>query len=303
MTKRILQAVMSLALTASAFGVQTTFVSITGSDSNQCSDSSPCRTFQAALLHTGPGATLPIGLYLANKRARSRSDSGPSGGPKTADSNNPANPSMGYHTTTSCSSGAIPLRSSASLVTTACPALCAQMTTWASTISAVPVRANNRPTAVASGPSSGIRSVPACRTSRERRACLAGLRMACASAVAGIVIRMPRSAARAMSVSTRRSFRSRAISPPASKVMPFTPPSLFWKLSSVRGERETRRPTCAPFSLGGHPFAEGLLPASPSILPYRREQFQPHALRRQKRLPPLRPRSVREFLQSDCPRA
>ena len=149
---------------------------------------------------------------------------------------NRANPSKGRQTTTNCSSGAIPLRSLASLVTTACPALRAQMTTWASTMSAVAVRANNRPTAVASGPSSGIRSVLACRMSRERRACLAGFRMACANAVAGIVIRMPRSIARATSVSTRRSFRSRATSPPASKVMPFTPPSLFRQLSSVRGE-------------------------------------------------------------------
>ena len=210
---------------------------------------------------------------------------------------------MGCQTTTNCSSGAIRLRSSASLVTTACPALCAQMATWASTMSAVPVRANNRPTAVASGPSSGIRSVPACRISRERRACLAGFRMACASAVAGIVIRMPRSAARATSVSTRRSFRSRAISPPASKVMPFTPPSLFWKLSSVRGEREARRPTCAPFSLAGRRFAVAHLLASPSIQPHRREQLQPHASRRQKRSLPLRLRSVRESLQADCSQA
>src|ERR1035438_3556213 len=106
-----------------------------------------------------------------------------------------------------------------------------------------------------------------------------------------------------MSATTRRSFRSRAISPPASKVIPFTPPSLFWTLSSVRGEREARRPTCAPFSLAVRPFAEGHLPASPSILPHRREQLPPHALRSQKRSLPFRPRSVREFLQADGPQA
>ena len=90
-------------------------------------------------------------------------------------------------TTNNCRSGAIRLRSSASLVTIACFALRAQTTTWASTTSAVPVRASNRPTVVASGPSSRIRSVSICRISRDRRACLAGLRMACASAVAVIV--------------------------------------------------------------------------------------------------------------------
>lgn len=56
-------------------------------------------------------------------------------------------------------------------------------------MSAVAVRANNRPTAVASGPFRAIRSVPGCRMSCESRACLAGLRIACARAVAGIVIR------------------------------------------------------------------------------------------------------------------
>ena len=77
------------------------------------------------------------------------------------------------HTTTRGSSGAIRLRSSGSLVTMACPALCAHTTTCASTTSAVEVRASNRPTAVASGPLSAMRSVPACRISRESRACLA----------------------------------------------------------------------------------------------------------------------------------
>src|ERR1035441_8764141 len=107
----------------------------------------------------------------------------------------------------------------------------------------------------------------------------------------------------ALPICTRRSFRSRAISPPASKVRPFTPPSLFWKLSFVLGEREARRPRCAPFSLAGRLFAEGHLAAPPSIPPHRREQLQPHALRRQKRSLPRRPRSVREFLQADCSQA
>ncbi len=205
----------------------------------------------------------------------------------------------GYQTITSCSPGAILLRSPASLVTTACPALCAQTTTWARAMSAVAVRANKRPTAVASGPLRAITSVPACRISRERRACLAGLRRACARAVAGIVTRAPRSAARARSVSTRRSFRSSAISPPASKVMPFTPPSLFRNLSSAPGEREARRPTRAPFSSASHRFVVAHLATSPSIPPHRKGRLQRHASRRRKRSPPLRLRPAREFHRAD----
>jgi len=73
-------------------------------------------------------------------------------------------------TTSSFSPGAIRLRSAGSLVIIAWPALRAQTTTCASTMTAVAVRANNRPTAVASGPSSTVRSVPACRISLESRA-------------------------------------------------------------------------------------------------------------------------------------
>ncbi len=109
---------------------------------------------------------------------------------------------IGIQTMISLSPGEIRRRSAGSLVATACPALSAQTTTWASTISAVPVRARTMPTAVESGPSRATRSVPACRINRDRRACLAGLRMACASAVAGIVIRMPRSLACARMAST-----------------------------------------------------------------------------------------------------
>jgi hypothetical protein len=206
-------------------------------------------------------------------------------------------------TTTKCISGAIRLRSPALLVTMACFALRAQTTTWASTTSAVPVRASNRPTVVASGPSSPIRSVSICRISRDRRACLAGLRMACASAVAGIVMRIPCSLARATSASTLRSFRSKAISPPASKVIPLKRPSLFGLLFSVFREREACRPNHAPFSLTGHLFVEVHLPASPSNPPHRKEQFQRHAARRQKRSRTFQPRPERESLQPDRPEA
>ena len=108
---------------------------------------------------------------------------------------------------------------------------------------------------MASGPLSGMRSVPACRMSRDGRACRAGLRMACASAVAGIVIRGPRSAARATNASTRRSFRSNAIGPPASKVTPLTPPALSLGPSFAPAERETRQPMRVRFWLRDHPFA------------------------------------------------
>ena len=206
-------------------------------------------------------------------------------------------------TTNNCRSGAIRLRSSASLVTIACFALRAQTTTWASTTSAVPVRASNRPTVVASGPSSRIRSVSICRISRDRRACLAGLRMACASAVAGIVMRIPRSFARATSASTLRSFRSKAISPPASNAIPLKRPSLFGLLFSVFREREACRPNHAPFPLTGHPFVEVRLPSSPSNPPHRKEQLQRHAARRQKCSRTFRPRQVRESLRPDRPGA
>ena len=153
----------------------------------------------------------------------------------------------GIQTMISLSPGEIRRRSAGSLVATACPALSAQTTTWASTISAVPVRARTMPTAVESGPSRATRSVPACRINRDRRACLAGLRMAWASAVAGIVIRIPRSLACARMTSIRRSFRSTAISPPASKVMPLTRPFLSGTVPAA-GARESRRPTRVPFS-------------------------------------------------------
>jgi len=55
---------------------------------------------------------------------------------------------------------------------------------------------------------------------RWRRAWRAGLRMACARAVAGMVIRRPSSVARTRRASTWRWFRSSAINPPASRVTP-----------------------------------------------------------------------------------
>ena len=165
------------------------------------------------------------------------------------------------HTTANCSSGAIRVRSAGSLVMTAWPARCAHNTTCASTMSAVDVRPSNKPTAVASGPLSGIRSVLACRISRESRACRAGLRIACANAVAGIVIRIPRSAARAISASTRRSLRSKAIRPPASKVIPFTRRSLFVCVSSLDARREARRPRRAPLGSRGRLFVAARLRA------------------------------------------
>jgi len=211
----------------------------------------------------------------------------------------PARRTRQYHTATNRSPGAIRLSSPASLATTAWPPLCAQTTTWARAMSAVAVRANRRPAAVASGPSRAMTSVPTCRISRESRACLAGLRRACARAVAGIAIRAPRSAARARSASTRRWFRSSAISPPASKVMPFTPPSLFRNLFSASGRREARRPTRAPFSSADHPFAVAHLATSPSIRQRRKARLRRHAARRRKLSPPLRPRPARESLQAD----
>ena len=208
-------------------------------------------------------------------------------------------PLLGCYTTSNCRSGAIRLRSAASLVTTTCSALRAQTTTWASTTSAVAVRANSRPTAVASGPLSATRSVPACRMSRDNRAWRAGLRMACASAVAGIVIRIPRSAARATNASTRRSFRSNAIRPPASKVTPLMQPSLSLGAPSAPAERETRQPMRVRFWLRRHQFAAVRPPASLSILPHRAEQHPQRAARKQKRSPPALPLPEREFPQPD----
>lgn len=161
--------------------------------------------------------------------------------------------------------------------------------------SAVADRANRRPTAVASGPSSGMRSVPACLINRDRRACLAGLRKACAKAVAGMVMRMPRSVARARSMIIRRSCRSSAMRPPASKVMPLTQLFLFSRLSWVAGKRAERQPRPAPFLLADHRFAAVLLPASPATLPRRTERFGRRASRRQKRSRPDLLRPEREF--------
>jgi hypothetical protein len=152
-------------------------------------------------------------------------------------------------------------------------------------MSAVAVRANSRPTAVASGPSSAMRSVPACRISLESLACREGLRMACASAVAGIVIRIPRSVARTTNASTRRSFRSNATRPPASKVTPLTRPSLSLGPSSAPAGREPRRPTHVRFWLRGRLFAAMRPAASPSIRPHHAEQHPRRAARTQKRLP------------------
>ena len=103
-------------------------------------------------------------------------------------------------------------KSPGSLVTTTCPDLRAQITTCAWAISEVLVRASRSPTAVASGALSGTTSVEDWRIRRERRACPAGLRIAWASAVAGIVIRMRSCVARASKAITRRSLRSSAIS-------------------------------------------------------------------------------------------
>jgi hypothetical protein len=102
-------------------------------------------------------------------------------------------------------------------------------------------------------------------------------------------------------MSTRRLFRSNAISPPASKVTLLKQPFLFWSLSSVPGEREARRPTSAPCSLAGRPFAATHLVACPSILPRRKEQLQPHVSRRQRHWLPVLLRQAREFLQPGCP--
>jgi hypothetical protein len=92
------------------------------------------------------------------------------------------------------------------------------MTTWASAISEVPLAASSLPTFVASTRSRTATSVAGWRISRASRACRSGRRVAWASAVAGTVTAAPVSRARARSTSTRRSFLSRAISPPASTI-------------------------------------------------------------------------------------
>ena len=152
------------------------------------------------------------------------------------------------------------------------------------------------------GPSSAVTSVVDGRMSRDTHTCRLGLRMTCASAVAGMVIRMPRSAARAMRASTRRSSRSSAIKPPASKVMP-----LKWRGSSrhsfcvVAGEQEGRRPR--HFSLVDHRFAVACRPASRSTQPHRQDRFQRCALQTQKHSLLRRQRPAPAFLRSDYPEA
>ena len=111
-------------------------------------------------------------------------------------------------------------RSPGSEVTTCCPVRRAQITTWASTMSDVPLAASSLPTLVASTRPRSITSVVGCRTRRASRAWRSGRRTAWASAVAGTVTRAPVSRARARRTTTRRSFRSRAIRPPASRVTP-----------------------------------------------------------------------------------
>src|SRR5579875_3680830 len=111
-------------------------------------------------------------------------------------------------------------RSPASEVMTGWPARRAQMTTWASAMSEVPLAARRRPVLVASTWSRLTRSVAGWRIRRARRAWRSGRRIAWASTVAGIVTAAPVSRARASRTRTRRSPRSMAISAPASKVTP-----------------------------------------------------------------------------------
>lgn len=205
-------------------------------------------------------------------------------------------------TATNRNSGEIRRRSPTSLVRTACAARSAQTATWASTISEVPVRANRRPTAVASGPSSAIRCVLACRMSRVRRACREGFRITCASAVAGMVTGIPRSLARARSARTRRSLRSRAMSPPASKVTPFRRPS-FCLCRNLRemAAREWRRPSPFPRQSADHLFAGAHRSASLSILLRRKERLPQRASRTRKRWQPLRPQQANGFPRFDHP--
>ncbi len=117
--------------------------------------------------------------------------------------------------------GASRRRSFGSLVTIVSRCWLAQMTTCASAMSRVRLAARRMPTCVALAASSAAINVFGWRSSRDNRTCAAGRRSACASAVAGIVTRAPSSAARASSATTRRSFRSSAISAPASSVTPF----------------------------------------------------------------------------------
>jgi len=89
-------------------------------------------------------------------------------------------------------------------------------------MSVLPLAASRRPTFVASTRSSTTTSVLSWRTSRESRACRSGWRIAWASAVAGTVTRAPVSCTRASNTNIRRSLRSTAIRPPASRVIPAT---------------------------------------------------------------------------------
>src|SRR5580698_1429209 len=90
-------------------------------------------------------------------------------------------------------------RSAGSEVTTYCPVRRAQITTWASTMSDVPLAASSLPTFVASTRPRSTTSVVGWRTSRASRTCRSGRRIAWASAVAGTVTRALVSRARARS--------------------------------------------------------------------------------------------------------
>jgi hypothetical protein len=114
-----------------------------------------------------------------------------------------------------------------------------------------------------------------------------------------MVIRMPCSVARARGVSTGRSFRSSAIGPPASKVMPLTPPFLFWSFFSVARQRDACQPAHALFWRAGYRSVTGHLRASPPIQPRRKVQPQPRASQMQKCLRPVRRRQGRESVQPD----
>ena len=97
----------------------------------------------------------------------------------------------GCHRAISLRVGASWRRSPGSEVTTGWSARRAQITTWASAMSEVPLAASSLPTFVASTRPRLMTSVLGWRISRESRTCWSGRRMAWASTEAGTVTRVP----------------------------------------------------------------------------------------------------------------
>ena len=141
------------------------------------------------------------------------------------------------------------------------------------------------------------------RISRERRTCRAGLRIAWASAVAGMVTRMRRSAGRARSASTRRSPRSSAIRPPASKVTPLRLPSCAASRVCAVWLKGAHLPTPALYSSTARHSPRELARAFPSIRRRRGAPLPPRAERTPRCSKPFRLLRVYGSLRADRYRA